>query len=42
MSLNLTLSEEPIVEGVIKVMLFLSEPLLFDFIRTKKRIKQQS
>jgi hypothetical protein len=41
-SLNLILSEELIAERVIKVILFLSKLLLFDFIKTKKRIKQQS
>ena len=41
-SLNPTLSEEPFAKRVIKVILFLSEPLLFDFTKTKKRIEQQS
>jgi hypothetical protein len=38
-SLNLTLSKELIIKKVIKVILFLFKLLLFNFTKTKKRIK---
>ena len=38
-SLNPILSEELFIKGVVKVILFLFKPLLFNFIKTKKKIE---